>query len=177
VRKILISLLLVSFALSAGAQMAAPGAEHKVMEQLVGHWTGTATLQLPGMEPMTSEVKISHAMELGGFWLIGSFEGSMMGVPFTGRSTLGFDSEKGKYVEIWVDSMRSSVSQLEGDYDAATRSWTKWLDTKHPMSGEPIKERHIVAMTDDDHFKMELALPGPDGEYVPYMVLEQARAE
>ena len=69
------------------------------------------------------------------------------------------------------------MSELEGDYDAKARKWTKWLDGKHPLTGEPIKERHTVQLTDDDHFTMELAMPGEDGEYMPYMVLEQARSK
>lgn len=166
-----------SVANMAAAQMAQPGAEHKAIAQLAGNWSGQATLQFPGMEPMTSEIEVTNTMDLGGFWLLGHFEGSMMGIPFSGHSVFGFDTEKGKYVEIWVDSMRSGMSQLEGDYDAGSRKWTKWLDGKHPMTGEPIRERHTVTLRAADVMILELAMPGEDGEYLPYMVLEQTRAE
>jgi hypothetical protein len=171
------SLLLVLLAGMAPAQMAQPGPEHKAIAQLAGSWTGQATLQFPGMEPMSSEVKVTNTMDLGGFWLLGDYEGSMMGIPFRGHSIFGFDTEKGKYVEIWVDSMRSGMGQLEGDYDAGSRRWTKWLDTKHPMTGEPIRERHTVTLRADDTMIMELALPGADGDYLPYMILEQTRVK
>lgn len=172
-----LAVALVAIASAVMAQMPQPGAEHEALKQLEGTWTGEATLQLPGMEPQKSEVKVINSMDLNGFWLMGQYEGSMMGMPFKGHSVWGYDQETGKYVEVWVDSMRSKMSRLEGEYDAAAKKWTKWLDGTHPMTGKPIKERHTVTMVDADHYTMKMAMPGDDGEYVPYMVMEQARAK
>ena len=41
----------------------------------------------------------------GGLWLISRFEGEVVGTPFTGIGTFGYDPAEKKYVGTWVDTM------------------------------------------------------------------------
>lgn len=175
---VLTAWILMLGSIGAAAQMVQPGPEHDAMKQLVGEWTGEVVFQMPGMpEPMKSEVTQNVTLDHGGLWLNMRFEGTMMGAPFSGESIMGYDPALGKYVEIWVDSMRTEMQKIEGTYDAATRTWTKSLQGKHPMTGEPITERHTQRVVDEDHLMYEMAFPGPDGEYVTYMQVQVARAK
>jgi hypothetical protein len=175
---VLIAAFLAVGSTAATAQMAQPGPEHEAMKQLAGEWEGTVQIQMPGMpEPATSAVTESVRLDHGGLWLISRFEGSMMGAPYSGQSIMGYDQAQKKYVEVWVDSFRSEIQQIEGSYDAGTRTWTKSLQSKHPVTGEPIVERHTQRVVDADHVVYEMALPGPDGDYLTYMKVDLTRAK
>lgn len=174
----LLAILSFCFGGSVLAQMGAtPLLEHKALGALAGDWKGSMTVQLPGMEPMKGDVTCKARLDLGGLWLISDYEGTMMGAPFRGHSVWGFDPAKKKQVEVWVDSFRSTVSEIEGDYDPATQMWTKWTDGQNPATGEKVRERHTVSLKPDGSFAMELAVPGPNGAYLPYMQVLMSKAQ
>ena len=159
-----------------GQQMGAtPLPEHQALGALAGNWKGSMTVQLPGMQPMTGEVACAARVDMNGLWLISDYSGTMNGAPFRGHSVWGFDPAKKKQVEFWVDSFRSSVSQIEGDYDASKKTWTKWTDGLHPATGQKVKERHTVAIKPDGSFFMELAAPGTNGDYLPFMQVSMTK--
>jgi hypothetical protein len=167
---LVLALLCAAAAPALAQQMgAAPQPEHQALSVLAGNWKGSMTLQLPGMEPMKGELTRSARLDMNGLWLISDYEGTMMGAPFRGHSIWGFDPAKKKQVEVWVDSFRSSVSQIEGDYDPSQQTWTKWTDGVHPVTGQKVRERHTVALKPDGTFFMELAAPGSNGDYLPFM--------
>ena len=85
--------------------MPKPGPEHAVLKDEAGSWDATVeSFAAPGQPPMLSK-GIETGTMVGGFWLVSDFKSEMMGQPFLGHSTLGFDPAKKKYVSTWIDSM------------------------------------------------------------------------
>ncbi len=148
---------------------AKPTEHHKVLAQMSGTWT--ATLEFPGMEPQQGVE--NNQMAMGGLWLVGDFEiADFMGAPFRGHSVMGYDSTKGKYVGMWVDSMTDRIVHSEGEYDSATKQLVMHAENLDPMTGEPRKEVHVTLLRGPDSrlFKMT-----PEGSDEPTMVIEYTR--
>src|SRR5262245_38660374 len=75
-----------------------PTKEHEALKQFAGEWTMLAqTVPAPGQEVIKCEGTESAKM-VGGFWLVGHGEGSMMGQPVGSVITIGYDPAAKKYV-------------------------------------------------------------------------------
>jgi len=177
IRRLFLTLSVLTLTAPALAQtMPAPGPEHGMMAKLAGTWEGTMTVNIPGMEPMTTPSSNVAELAHGGFWLVGEFQGSLMGVEFTGHSVMGYDPGKGKWLESWVSNLAPEMAMLEGDYDPATRTWSKFReDAKDMFTGAPAIERHQLTLVDDDTYTMTIAQKVEGGEFQVLVEVEHRR--
>ena len=108
---------------SAPQEMPVPTAEHKSLQESVGHWKGTMKSFVGGMEMEVDAVETVES--IGPFWTQVRFECDFMGMPYTGTGHMGYDPEKKKYVGTWVDSMSSTFALMEGEQkgDTLTMKW------------------------------------------------------
>ena len=79
----------------------------------------------------------------GGFWVTSEFESDFMGMPFQGRSVVGYDAMKGKYVGTWIDTMSSYMAIMEGEYDQANDALVMEWDAPG-MTGEMMPHRSVT---------------------------------
>jgi hypothetical protein len=86
---------------------------------------------------------------LGGFWQISEFKSEIMGQPFEGRGTSGYDPAQKKYVGTWVDTMTPGLATVEGTYDAATKTLTATMEGPGPDGGR-VKMKETTQWTDAD---------------------------
>ena len=94
-----------------------PTKHHEMVQAGVGEWTGTITMNMPGEpEPMVSPCT-ETVTAVGQLWTTSRFEMDFMGTPFSGSSTLGYDPKKEKFVGTWIDSMSTSITVMEGEFD------------------------------------------------------------
>ncbi len=168
-------MMVLSVAGVAAAQMAQPTKEHEILKEGVGTWDGTIKLfSAPGEEP--AESKCTETVELvGGMWLVSKFEGEIMGTPFEGRGTSGYDPEKKKYVGTWIDSVSPTMMLMEGDYDPATKTLTATAEGRDPASGEKVIYKEISRTIDQNTRSFEMQIPGENGEYWTMMTIEYKR--
>ena len=84
-----------------------PTPQHKILAQDAGTWDATLAVYMegPDAKPVVSQGVETNTLMAGGLWLLSDFRGEFDGQPFHGRSRLGYDPKKGKYVGTWVDSM------------------------------------------------------------------------
>jgi hypothetical protein len=103
-----------------------PTAEHKILASEEGTWDAVVKSFEggPGAEPTISKGTEVNTLLPGGLWLVSKFEGEFGGVKFEGRGQFGYDPNKKKYVGTWIDSMQPTMSLLEGEYDAKTKTMT-----------------------------------------------------
>ncbi len=99
-----------------------PGPEHEVLKQDLGTWDATVETMEPGKPPAVSKGVETVSLLEGGLWTITDFKGTMMGAPFHGHGTNGFDLVKKKYVSTWVDSMSAGIYLVEAAYDPKTKT-------------------------------------------------------
>ena len=154
--------------------MPKPGPEHAILKEHVGVWDATVqSFVAPGQPPMTSKGVETSTM-VGDFWLVSDFKSEMMGSPFVGHGTMGYDPAKKKYVSTWVDSMTPSLSVGESDYDPGTRTFTGWMDGVD-FGGKPTKVKAVTVWKDPAVRVFTMSMKGPDGKDATAMRITYTR--
>ena len=101
--------------MEAYAKLATPGEPHKQLAGLAGSWTTkTKEWMEPGKPPTESNGTVEMKMVLDGRFLQQEFAGEMMGHPYVGIGTTGYDNLLKRYVTTWIDTMGTGVFVMEG---------------------------------------------------------------
>lgn len=150
------------------------GPEHAILKKDVGVWDATVEMMGMGPTPMVSKGTETNTMFASGLWLVSDFKADMMGQPFQGHGTFGWDPSKKKYVGTWVDSMTSGVSLSEGTWDAGTSTMTAWMQSSD-MTGATQKMRTVTEYKSADSRIFTMYMPGPDGKEAASMRITYAR--
>jgi hypothetical protein len=131
--------------MAAMMEAGTPGQEHKGLEYYIGTWDTTNKFWMaPGTEPMTATGVSEWRWVLDGRWVEGVYQGEMMGTKFEGRSMIGYDKVKKKYVSTWTDSMSTSLMVMEGDWSDKSQTWTFAGDMPNPLQpAKPIPARWV----------------------------------
>lgn len=156
-----------------------PTPEHKAMAREAGNWKAVSKLWLtPETEPMISEASESNAL-LGELWLLSEYEGNVMGMPFKGMGTMGYDPVKKKYVGTWVDTINPHLQTMEGEYDVATHTLTMYSTGRDVMTSEEKTSKLVSRYLDDNSkvFEMHALVPGKTDEYWKQMEVTYKRAD
>jgi Protein of unknown function (DUF1579) len=126
-------------------------AEHKILASEEGTWDATVKSFEggPNSEPAVSKGTEVNTLLPGGLWLISKFEGEFGGVKFEGHGQFGFDPYKKKYIGTWVDSMMPTMSVLEGEYDAKTKTMTYAGEGTGPDGKSKYMQRMVTTTKDD----------------------------
>ncbi len=165
--------------MQAYAAAAAPGAAHAMLAKGAGRWDATVkSWQDPAGEPMVSTGTEEAEMIFGGRYLKSHFRGSMMGQPYEGLGTMGYDNGKKKYVGTWFDSMGTGIMSYEGDYDAQKKELVCHGSYVDPVMGMESKVRLVTRFIGDDQHVFEFWGPAPGSDLeVKWMEISYARAK
>ena len=141
-------------------QMAEPTAEHGALMELVGTWDVDCTYAMGPGEEMTIQAK-ETVEAVGPFWTVSLFQSEMMGMPFSGRCTMGYDGNKGEWIATWVDSMQPHLYVMRGNYDEAGKVLTMTSEGPAPGSGEMTTYRSTYESIEDGKRRMEMFVEMP----------------
>lgn len=164
--------------MDAWMKASTPGAQHKQLaDQFAGTWTTKQTMWMdPSAPPMNETGKSVNAAEYGGRHVRSKFTGTWMGQPFQGEAITSYDNTKGKYVNLWVDSMGTGQYVTEGDYDPATKTYTFTGTMSDPTKPDrKTTMRDTIRFADADHYTME-SYELKDGKQQKMMQIEYTRA-
>jgi hypothetical protein len=157
--------------------MPKPGPEHAKLKAVAGTWDVECTyFMAPDQPPMQTKARETVTM-LGEFWSIGRFESNMMGMPFIGVATVGYDPARGKWVASWVDTFTPNFFAFEGDYDAAGRVLEMSGPGGDMMGGGMINYRTTEEMLDADTRKFEMFRETPGGGWAKIFSYVYRRAK
>lgn len=141
-----------------------PGKEHEMLAASNGTWSGEVTMwESPDKEPMKSTMTATSKMVLGNRYQQTVNKGNMMGMPFEGISTVGYDNSKKVFMSTWIDNMGTGVMSGEGTWDEATKSIMfkgKMVDPTL-TNGKTCDYREVFTFIDKDNQKMEMYCPDP----------------
>ena len=153
-----------------------PGEMHKMLSAMDGKWTEEVTLWMdPSQPPMKSTSTMESKMILGGRYQQSNISGSFGGMPFEAQSIMAYDNMKKVFISSWIDNMGTGVMQLEGPYDAATKTITLMGRESDPMTGKETKVRQTIKIIDNNTQVMEMfSLTG--GKEVKTMEIKVKRA-
>ena len=137
---------------------------HKLLASMAGTWTYTVKMWMaPGAAPSTSTGTAVRKAVMDGRYLTGDYsgkmqmpgaDGKMTDMQFHGMSMDGYDNVKKKFVSGWVDNMGTGIMLSDGDYDAATKTFT-YAGDYEPVPGMKTKVREVIKVTDNDHQTMD----------------------
>lgn len=140
----------------AWEEYATPGLAHKMMADENGTWTATMTFWED--EKATPEVYTSTAqarMVLSGHYQEVTYEGTMMGMPFQGKSTLAYNNKTGEYTSTWIDNMATGMMVTKGHYDEPVKAIKLSGVMADPITGKDIKVREVYTFVDPNTRKLE----------------------
>jgi hypothetical protein len=168
------SLAVAGYAQQSPPPIPKPGPEHELLKQDVGTWDATVEIFEPGKPPAVSKGSETTSL-VGGFWAVSDFKSDLMGQPFEGRGTVGFDTNKKKYVSTWVDSMSTGFMTGEATYDPKTKTMTGFMEGFDPAQGKAVKMRETTEWKDADTKVFTMFMTGPDGKEVQTMKITYKR--
>ena len=147
-----------------GSPAIGPGPEVERLKQFEGTWDAKITVPQPGAPAIESKGVQTARLGCGGRWLITDYKGEFMDMPFEGHGIEGYDAEKKKYVQVWVDPMSASIDVMEGTYDEATKTFAFKGKGKNPETGQTMEYtmKTVIESRDRNVFTMEMA--APDGK-------------
>lgn len=134
-----------------------PGDVHKMLAKSNGTWSEEVTTWMePSKPPIKSKSTAVNKMILGGRYQQSTHSGNMMGMPFEGISTLGFDNAKKVLISTWVDNMGTGIMTMEGTWDSTTHTANLKGKMVDPATGKDIECREAFTMIDDNNQKLEM---------------------
>ena len=152
--------------MSEEMQMPQPTAEHNALREHAGTWKVHSTFYMdPSQPPMEIEAKETIEM-FGNFWTKSLYEADMMGMPFQGSATLGYDPNKKEYISTWQDTMSPTyfkfTGNFEGDtlvmrgsaFDCAMNMEANYRTTEHHDSPDKRTFEMFVELPDGKEMKM-----------------------
>jgi hypothetical protein len=137
-----------------------PGEQHKKLAQFLGTWNTTTKFMMsepgaPPQPPTPGTAEIKWLVE--GRWLRHESKGTMMGQPYTGYGTMGYDNFKQHYVQSWVDNHTTTLLTGEGAWDMTGKTLILYGFLDEPMTGENDKTvKYVYRLTGPDRFIFEL---------------------
>ena len=144
--------------------LAKPGENHKLLTSVAGTWDYKVKFWMsPDAPPMESGGKAVSRTVMDGRYVISDHtgkmqmpgsNGAMMDTQFAGMGIEGYDNVKKKFVASWIDNMGTGIMNMEGTYDAGSKTLT-YLAEYEPMPGMKTKMREVIKIADNDHRTME----------------------
>ncbi|MEL6796344.1 MAG: DUF1579 family protein, partial [Planctomycetota bacterium] len=115
---------------------------HERFESMVGVWDGVISADLPGGGMWQSKGVMTNELVMDGRFLQGTWDGEMMGVPFTGISLMGYSKLAGEFQSVWYDSTANQVNYYTGSADADGTTTMMGKETD-PMTGQTLVTKDV----------------------------------
>jgi hypothetical protein len=142
--------------LEAYVKAGRPGEHHAHLQQMVGTFDVEMEITMaPGAPPQKSKGVQKSQMLLDGRFLHADYTGEMMGMPFRGMSLMGYDNQKKKYFNAWVDSMSTGLVVFEGTCADDGKTFTFTGEYDDAMTGKHQKVRHVTRLVSPDKYTFE----------------------
>lgn len=155
-----------------------PGHVHALLAKSNGKWNSESSMYMqPGAPPMVSKGTVVSKMILGGRYQVSEHKGTMMGEPFEGVSTLGYDNHKKMFENTWVDNMGTGITKMTGPWDEATQSITFTGKMMDPNTKQDMDIKQVFKIIDDNNQQMEMFMIAPDKSEVKFLEIKYTRAK
>jgi hypothetical protein len=118
-------------------------------------------------------------MIMDGRYQQANHSGNMMGMPFEGQSTLGYDNNSKQFISTWIDNAGTGIMVLKGTWDPGSKSMTLTGKMIDPVSGTNRETdiREVFKVVDDNTQTMEMYCPGMDGKEFKTMEIKYTRSK
>jgi hypothetical protein len=161
------------------ATMTEPQKQHQWLQKLIGEWTCETEVKMGNEQSPTKSTGTEQVRSLGGFWVLAEGQGEMPGCGLaTTLMSLGYDTQKQRYVGTWMGSMMDYLWVYDGELDATEMTLT--LNSVGPtMTGEGKMEQYkdVIEFKSDTHRVMTSHMLGEDGQWHHFMTVNYWRKQ
>ena len=162
--------------MEAWMKYATPSEGHKALDGMIGTFDAKITMWAgPGAPAQNSTGTSTNEWILCGRYVQEKFEGSFMGMPFSGMGLTGYDNAKKQYFGTWVDSMGTGLMTSNGTGNGDGKSYTFKTLMTDPMTGKDVAGEEKVTVLDKEHHMFEMWGPSPDGKMMKTMEITYTR--
>jgi hypothetical protein len=158
-----------------------PGPMQEWLKKWEGQWDMTVKFYMsPSAPPEVNKMTATSTMTMGGRYLVEKVGGEMdipgMGKKaFEGESVMGYDNLQKKFFSTWRDNMSTGMMFETGTVDGAGKVLTSEGQNWNMMANAVTKSKSVATIVDDNHRKLEMWSPGPDGKMMKTMEIDYAR--
>ncbi|MFT3684985.1 MAG: DUF1579 domain-containing protein [Phycisphaerales bacterium] len=134
-----------------------PGEMHAWLAKSAGTWKGKETMWMaPGAPAVTADVTSVATSLMDGRYVQCNITGEMMGQPFHGISTSGYDNMAKKFVATWIDNHGTGIMQGTGELSSDKKTLTWNYTFVNPMTKKQDTMREVDTFTGPDSFTMDM---------------------
>jgi hypothetical protein len=127
-----------------------PGEQHAAMKKMVGTWdVASKWWENPKAAPMESKGTATYEMVLGDRFLRQTYKGDMMGQPFEGVGTTGYNNLTKKYQSTWMDSTSTQMYTSEGTASKDGKMISMQGEGVDAMTGKKMKSFETMTFESD----------------------------
>ena len=159
--------------------MAATTEDHDRLKPFEGTFRAEVKMWMGPGEPHISTGTMTNTFELGGRFLNQTYKGDPNEGPFPGfegRGYWGYNTTDKRYEGVWMDTACTQMQTEQGQVDGSGKVWTMHGEMTCPQSGQLMKKRSVITLTDNDHHTMEMFWDMGDGNEFKGMEITYARA-
>jgi hypothetical protein len=145
-----------------------PGDMHNKLVQSSGVWTGKGNMWMAsGAEPMPAETTSTIKPIMDGRYITCEVSSDMMGMPFRGQGTYGYDNTTKKFQCSWIDNCSTAMMTGTGEMssDGSTITWTYNYTCPYTKKPVTMREVHKTTGKDSQTFEMYTIDPKTNKEY------------
>jgi hypothetical protein len=152
-------------AIKAWTDFKTPGAMHRLLAKANGQWKESiSTWQSPSAQPQKTASTCVNTMILGGRYQQSVHKGTIMGMPFEGISTIGYDNVRKEFVSTWIDNMGTGFMEMAGTFDSIANVIHFKGTTTDPISGRTSDVREDFKFLTNDTQLLEMFAPQMAGK-------------
>lgn len=146
-----------------------PGPMHKWLANFTGEWEADVIGYMDPAKPDTSKLLQTYSMILNGLYQEAKLTGTMMGMPFEGRSINAYDNAKKKFQTVWVDIFSSGFTYMSGDYDSTTKTLNLKGTQPNPSGNTDMNIREVMKIIDNNTYTLTMYGDGTQGKEIKFM--------
>ena len=161
--------------MSEGFELPPVTKEHELLASTCGTWNVDCTYFMDPSQPPMKTKAVETVEPVGAYWTVSHFKSDMMGAPFAGRATMGYDTRRKTWVGTWIDSMSTHLFVMEGTLDD---DGTLEMRCEGPcmVTGNPTTFRGVHKNVGGDSQSFDFFTTMPDGNEVQMFHYEYTKA-
>jgi hypothetical protein len=135
---------------------AAPGAQHKLLEPLVGKWITQSKQWLGDPKPESATGHAEVKSILGGRFVEEHYDSVIFGKPYQGQTVIGYDTRSKKFVSTWIDTWGTWITVEEGNADATGKILTLTSQDYDETGAKTRPVKFVYNIDSNDHHVMRV---------------------
>ncbi|MHC5004893.1 MAG: DUF1579 family protein [Planctomycetota bacterium] len=154
----------VSKEMRAVMKMARPGRHHRVLDRLVGKWTGEFSLRsAPDAEPVTFRGTVTRRWVLGRRFIEERVEAESPMGPFRGVGYLGYNNFDQQYETVWMETGSTAIKVDKGTLHGDQMLMHMRSEHRDPVTGRVVYSWGKMDFSDADRHLYHANVTSPDG--------------